>query len=366
MSDKIKGSVFLYCFGIKDVLSSSSNVAGIQVQMSFWAKTFVKQGWDVYTFTDKQTRDIDGIHFIKSYKSKLLHRLHLQLVQDLMACIRCVRTKPDIVIHRGASRSLYFLSKLCRRKHIKLIMFGASDVNFVPGKGRVAGSTHNTELYQKALSRIAYFVTQNNEQQVALLKYYGKSSLVLPNIWLQNDVAEQISEKHYDAIWISNLRPLKRAEWFVSLAKECLQYQFAIVGGPSKIEYYNQIEQSASDVKNLSFLGPKSFIEVNALLSQSRILVCTSEFEGFPNTFLQAWAHNVPVISTVNPSHIITEYSLGYCVSDVSELKAKFIEMVNDDAEYKRMQSNVVKYFSEAHSAEIAYTKLMKYLSALR
>lgn len=355
-------TVFLHCSGIDDVLSGSSKVAGIQVQMSFWARTFVKQGWNVYTFTDKQTREVDGIHFIKTYNSKLLYRLHLQLVQSLMACVRCIRIKPDIVVHRGASRSLFFLSKLCKRNHIQLIMFGASDSDFVPDKEIVGGNALNRKQYQKSLSQIEYFVTQNNEQQVALLKYYGKNSLVLPNIWLQNDVAELTSGKRYEAIWVSNLRPLKRAEWFVALAKEYPQYQFAIVGGPSKQEYYNQIEQSASDVKNLSFLGSKSFVEVNSLLSQSRILVCTSEFEGFPNTLLQAWAHCVPVISTVNPSGIITEYSLGYCVNDVSELKTKFIEMANDGFEYKRMQSNVIKYFSEAHSADIAYFKLMQYL----
>lgn len=357
-------TVLLYCSGIDDVLSGSSKVAGIQVQMSFWARTFVKQGWKVYTFTDKQKRDIDGIHFIKTYKSKLLYRLHLQLVQDLMNCIRCIKLHPDIVICRGASRSLFLLSKLCRRNHIQLVMFGASDVNFVPEKCKIAGSSHNTELYQKALSQIEYFVTQNKEQHDTLMKYFGKNSMVLSNIWLQDEAKEQTLKKLYDAIWIANLRPLKRAEWFIALAKEFPQNEFAIVGGPSKIEYYNQIEKSASDVKNLSFLGPKSFTEVNSLLSQSRILVCTSEFEGFPNTFLQAWAHSVPVISTVNPSNIITEYSLGHCVNDVSELKTKFIEMVNNDVEYKRLQSNVAKYFSEAHSAERAFSKLIKHLGA--
>lgn len=355
-------TVLLYCSGIDDVLLGSSTVAGIQVQMSFWAHTFVKQDWKVYAFTDKQTRNIDGIHFIKTYKSKLLHRLHLEFVQDLMNCIGCIKIHPDIVIYRGASRSLFLLSKLCRCNHIQLVMFGASDRDFVPGKEIVGGSSLNRKQYQKSLNQIEYFVTQNNEQQASLLKYYGKDSMVLSNIWLQDEVKEQTSEKLYDAIWISNLRPLKRAEWFITLAKEFPQNEFAIVGGTSKIEYYNQIEQSASDVKNLSFLGPKSFTEVNSLLSRSRILVCTSEFEGFPNTFLQAWAHSVPVISTVNPSSIITEYSLGCCVNDVSELKAKFIEMVNDEAEYKRMRSNVVKYFSEAHSADWAYSKLIQYL----
>lgn len=354
--------VFLFCNGIDDVLSGSSKVAGIQVQMSFWTRTFVKHGWTASTFSDKQSHDIDGIHFIKTYKSNLLCRLHLQLVQDFMNCIRCIKIHPDIVICRGASRSLSFLSKLCRHNHIQLVMFGASDSDFVPGKEIVGGSSLNRKLYQKSLSKIDYLVTQNNEQQAALLRYYGKNSLVLPNIWLQDEAKKQISKKLYDAIWISNLRPLKRAEWFVALAEEYPQYEFAIVGGPLDIEYYNQIKQSVSDIKNLSFLGSRSFVDVNRLLPKCRILVCTSRFEGFPNTFLQAWAHNIPVISTVNPSGIITEYSLGHCVNDVSELKTKFIEMMNDESDYKQMQSNVSKYFSEAHSADIAYSKLIQYL----
>ena len=39
---------------------------------------------------------------------------------------------------------------------------------------------------------------------------------------------------------------------------------------------------------------------------KSKILINTSSFEGFPNTFVQAWANGVPVISLkVDPDNII-------------------------------------------------------------
>lgn len=354
--------IFLCCSGIDDVLSGSPKVAGIQVQMSFWAQSFSKQGWEVISFSNKENLPVfDGIRFVRKTKSKWLSRLHLEMIQEFLDCKKCIKTKPDLIIDRGASRSLFPLSMLCRRKKIPLIHFGASDTDFTPGKELVRGSSLNRKLYQKALGKINYFVTQNSEQQDSLLKNYGKKSLVLPNIWVTSK--ECVSEKRYDAVWIANLRPLKRVEWFVDLAKQLPIYRFAIVGGALDKEYYDRVRQSASGIDNLSFLGAKSFEEVNNLLAQSRLLVCTSEFEGFPNTFLQAWASNVPVVSTVNPNNCITEFGLGRVISEVSQLQLAVDDLLNSDELYGRCQQNIKDYFTAHHNAETAYQKVIKFIS---
>lgn len=354
--------VFLFCSGIDDVLSGSSKVAGIQVQMSFWAQSFSKQDWDVISFSNNEESPIfDGIRFVRKTKSRWLSRLHLEMIHEFLDCIKCIKTKPDLIIDRGASRSLFILSMLCRKTNKQLIHFGASDTDFTPGKELVRGSLLNRKLYQKALGKINYFVTQNSEQQDSLLKNFGKRSLVLPNIWVMSKGC--VSEKRFDAVWIANFRPLKRVEWFLDVAKRLPQYRFAIVGGALDKEYYERVLQSASGVDNLSFLGAKSFEEVNYLLAQSRLLVCTSEFEGFPNTFLQAWACNVPLVSTVNPNNCITEFGLGRVISDVSQLQLAIDDLLNSDELYCRCQQNIKDYFTEHHNAETAYQKVIKFIS---
>lgn len=353
-------TVFLFCSGIDNVLLGSTQVAGIQIQMGFWAKAFSEQGWKVYSFSSHGTnQSINDIEFIRESSSRLLSLLHLRILLELCDCWKAViRQKPDLVINRGASRSLFFLECLCRIKKVKLVQFGASDTDFIPKQEIMAGNSLNRKLYQGALRRIKHFVSQNTKQHDALQKYYDKESIILPNIWIPAN--QVVKHKNYDALWIANLRPLKRAEWFVNLAKNLPQNKCAIVGGTLSKEYYDQIRQMASEVNNLSFLGAKSFAEVNYLLAESRLLVCTSEFEGFPNTFLQAWACDVPVVSTVNPNDCITEFGLGKVVENESQLRLAVYELLNTDELYARCQQNIRNYFAAHHDANLAYQKVMK------
>ena len=352
-------SVFLFCSGIDDVLGGSSKVAGIQVQMSFWARIFAKNGWQIMSFSEhQQTTWSDETIFVKRSSSWLCTLFHLQILLELNDCLKCIRRKPTMVITRGASRYLYFLVWLCRMKKVALVHFGASDSDFVPGNELLAGSKANRIMYQKSIKRIDRIVIQNKEQKEALKRYYGKDGLVMSNIWIPKDVDVLI--KRYDAIWIANLRPLKRAEWFVRLSRELPYFRFAIVGGAGKQNYYDSIKTEAEQLNNLDFLGAQSFKKVDELVSQSRLLVCTSEFEGFPNTFLQAWAQDIPVVSTVNPSGVISEFGLGSLIQNEVELSTAVKELLTSYTLYDQCQKNIGNYFAAHHDADKAYLKVME------
>lgn len=350
-------TILLYCFGIDDILDGSSKVAGIQVQMSFWAKTFVKNGWKVFSFSDKPNRIVEGINFIHQ-KSSWLGRHGLSIIEEPFKALRFLRqTKADVVFVRGARRDLYAIRKICNLCNSQLVFLGASDRDFEPGQELILGSGINVKLYRKALKKNDYYITQNKCQSDNLFKYYGKKSVIIPNIWSKSK-SNYSDTKKYAAIWVANLRRLKRAEWFVRLAKELSQYDFAILGGANEKDYYDQIKKETEGLKNLDFLGAQPLEKVSELISQSKILVCTSEFEGFPNTFLQAWAYNIPIVSTVNPSEVITEYNLGNVVQNESELLSSVISLLTSDELYKGYQQNIENYFTINHDADRAYTKI--------
>jgi len=354
-------TIFLYCLGIDDVLSGSSKVAGIQVQMSFWASTFAKHGWRAYSFTNQGTRDIDGIHFIQK-KNTWLDRHGLSILQDAINAFSYLRkTKADVVFLRGARRDLFFLQCASRFTKTKVVFLGASDKDFIKGEELDIGNPINMKLFRNALSRNKYNIPQNQFQSDMLHKNYGRDGLILTNIWPSNN-QKKIHEKKYDAIWVANLRGLKRAEWFLDLAERMPDCRFAIVGGVNEQDYYDLIEKKASALPNIDFLGAQPFDEVNNLLRQSKFLVCTSEFEGFPNTFLQAWANKVPVISTVDPSELIKTYNLGKFIANESELLDVFININKDSDWYDKCQTDIADYFYEHHDADMAYDKIIHYL----
>lgn len=352
-------TIFLYCFGIDDVIMGSPNVAGIQVQMSFWAKTFVRNGWNVYSFSSHKSQTLEGIHFLRK-KSSWLARHGMSIIEEPLDAIRFIRkSKSDMVFVRGGRRDLFAINNACRLLRSKLVFLGASDRDFEPGKELILGTGINLKLYHKALKAICYYITQNQYQADNLLRYYGRESIIIPNIWQMAEV-ENDNERTYAAVWVANLRRLKRAEWFINLAKQLPQYRFAIAGGVNEQDYYNIIKAETANVSNLDFLGPQSLNAVNELLSKSKLLVCSSEFEGFPNTFLQAWAYGVPVISTVNPSGFITEFGLGKVVSDENELFNATTELMNDNELYEQCRQNIKSYFLAHHDAETAYKKIME------
>jgi glycosyltransferase involved in cell wall biosynthesis len=351
--------VLIWSTAVGDFVDGDKSVGGIAVQLYFWAQIFAKKGWQVTTLTHSKSFIKDDIAFKRVRRHKKFKILHewLSVFREMLL------VRPHIVISRGAGRISYPLAIVSRWFGVKFVFFGASDVNFEPGKELIAGGEHNRKLWHKAVKKIKYIVVQNAHQQETLKKNYQKDSLMLFNLWGEAKTVK-IPDFQTDVVWVANLRRLKRADWMVNAAKALPQYDFTIVGGRTgqEPEYYDEIEKMSSGISNLHFLGKKSFAETNAIVSQSRLLCCTSTFEGFPNTFLQAWAFGIPVVSTVNPSDVITTNNLGVVVEAEDGFRAALQSMLSNTEEYKRKCMAVEDYFEQHHSPEVNYQKLVEYL----
>ena len=331
---------------------------GIAVQLFFWSKVFEDHGWNVFSVSTQQRPTKYGISFLKIGKSKLDF-----FIEWIKVAYAIKKTHSHLIIFRGADRRTFPIALASKLLKTKFLFFAASDVNFVPGKELIHGVKFNRKLYQKSIRYIPYIVAQNSYQQQTLLENYRKTCLVLPNIWLGNETNIVSSEKSIDVIWVANFRRLKRAEWMVEAAKNNPHLRFALIGRPSSnLNYYKQIEQECSELENVSFYGPLGFDHVNALVAQSRLLACTSEFEGFPNTFLQAWAYSIPVVSTVDPSNVIERNNLGKVVKDEVQFNDAIMHLLNHKEDYDGICKKINEYFLSHHSPERNFSILMNYI----
>lgn len=351
--------VIIWNTGIDYLIAGQGAVGGLTVQLYFWAKTFVSRGWKVYSFSNKKKCSLEGIHFWYLWKYRFVDII-CNFFSSLYVLL-CIR--PEIIVCRGADRSLFWVALFAKIVRAKCLFFGASDVNFVVGKDTLVGNKINTLLYRRSLSFVSHIIVQNEMQKKSLQTNYYRDSLVIPNIWL-NKSTESDKIKIYDVLWVANMRRLKRPEWFISLAKGMPNCKFAMVGGVTlgDRDYFLQIKKLAEDVDNLHFLGAMPFAEVNKLFTKVKILVCTSEYEGFPNTFLQAWSNGVPVVSTVDPNHLISSKSLGYYVKAEKELRSKVELLLKDISTYEALSYNIKDYFEQSHSATNAFNLLMNYI----
>lgn len=348
--------VIIWTSGIDDLLSQKEGyVGGITVQMMFWALTFVEEHWTVFSFTNHNSRNFMNLNFLKFPQFKYL-KIVFEAVYTTYVLIKI---RPDLIIIRGASRTLFILSHLSSLMKIKLVFFGASDVNFIKGKEGIGGSEYNKKLFRKGLEKTAKIVVQNKEQAICLYQNYKKDSITIPNIWLSKEVNFKSDE---NIIWIGSFRALKRPEWFVSLANNFPQEQFIIAGYPLDKDLYDSCKLRSNSISNISFLGPVTFEESEKLFEKAKVLICTSEYEGFPNTFLQAWSRNIPVIATVDPNNLLSQKRMGVLVKNEVELKQSLKFFLNKKDYRTEIKRNISDYFEKNHNPKSHIKSLLTYI----
>jgi glycosyltransferase involved in cell wall biosynthesis len=234
-------------------------------------------------------------------------------------------------------------------------------VNFVPNKEAIYGKRINRKLYQKAVPLFGKIIAQNEYQQKTLLENYKRQALVLPNVW--GIVPQHSTDISCDVIWVANFRKLKRAEWVVDIAKKMPDINIIMVGdGGSDVEYLKSIVHSINSVHNIQYLGKRSFAETNTLIKNSKVLICTSEFEGFPNTFIQAWSFGHPVVSTVDPNNVIKTNNLGYVADNVNDMISALHNLIYSESDYKTKSNKIREFFMKSYSSSNKFAELIKYI----
>jgi glycosyltransferase involved in cell wall biosynthesis len=156
-------------------------------------------------------------------------------------------------------------------------------------------------------------------------------------------------------LWIANLKKLKQPEIFVRLAKDLLDQsgvEFIMIGAPAISKWFSKLEEEIKLVDNLNFRGSLPQEDVNKLLAESHILVNTSLYEGFSNTFIQSWMREVPVITlNVNPDRIFDQHKIGFCADgEYSKLLYFTKRLINDPSLLSEAAQYSRQFAFEYHS----------------
>lgn len=340
---------------IYDLYKERGLIGGIAVQMSFWAQTFLDNGWSVYSISNKESTRLNGINFFKIPYIPVLNIV----IEFIYSFFYVIIIRPDVIVLRGANRYLAFLSLWAKLFSVRLIFFGASDVNFQYEKEGI-NRKHDRILYRFGLRNTDYFVAQNKVQYDLLINEYNKKNIItIPNIWLKQD---QDNQQRDVILWVANFRQLKRPQLFIQLARDFPQYQFVMIGGWLDKDLFDDCKREADKLQNLEFMGAQSFMNVNKEFARAKYFICTSEIEGFPNTFLQSWSNSIPIITTFDPSSLVLNKRLGLVVKSYEELKDAVLLIESDKKLYADLQKNINDYFELSHNAVTQYDMLKSFL----
>jgi len=269
--------------------------------------------------------------------------------------------KPDVIYHQVGCAYTGIAAYYCQKNNCNMVWHIASDIDVQKWNKKITRNIVFRYIEKKMLEygirRAKYIVGQTDYQGEQLEKNYGRtlSALVLNFHPFPKEIIDKSGP--VTVVWIANFKRLKQPQVFVKLARSFLDIpdvQFKMIGSPPQEEDWRKdIMSEIDELNNLEYLGKLSQDEVNEQLAKSHILVNTSEYEGFSNTFIQAWMREVPVVGfNVNPDGVFDNNKLGCFSNGVYDTLVQQIKLLISDTSYREEIAARVKAFSFEHYSE--------------
>ncbi len=348
-------------------------IGGAELQIRYLVR-YAKSEYEIhYIFCDngKEIKNEDNIFLcpIKRRKYKLIGQAWFTYWREISDQLN--RIKPDVIYTRLGSSWLYFAEKYSYDHGITHIHAIASDYDLLrKAMSKLYPFAMPVENYliNKGIRNGTKFIAQNNFQKNTLMSRFGKDSLLVKQMTPLCDVKKDWNKlpKKITIAWIANLKPTKRPELFIQLCDELKEISSSIrciMVGALNQAYTEMLTKAVNDYPFFSYTGQLLQEKVYDLLDEAYILVNTSTYEGFSNTYVQAWMRGCVVMaSESNPDNIITDNNIGYVDASIQELANKIKYLVGNKNELVRMCRVAHDYAVENHSLESNITKVLDYL----
>ena len=201
---------------------------------------------------------------------------------------------------RGAPRLAIATAVGCKLLRKPFIFCVANDADLQPENLKERYGVAIRWLYNWVLQTAETVIAQTERQQSLLKSKYSRDSIQIPNGYGLPSRKKLIPHANREFIlWVGSSDPKqKRPEEYLNLAEQLPDFNFMMVSKPtSDLEYHNELQKKAQSIDNLRFVGAVAPDEIHEYYRQAKLLVNTSIYEGFPNTFLESWRFETPVVS---------------------------------------------------------------------
>lgn len=324
-------------------------IGGAELQQVIVARGLVRRGYPVsmicLNFGQADRVEVDGIVVHRAYRPTEGLPVLRFLWPRLTSIWNCLaRAGADIYYQRAASMLTGVMAAHARRHGRKSIFAVAGDPMIRFARDRW--------IYEYGVRHADRIVVQNEAQEQLIRSQYGRDSVLIPNCYQPSAGGQPTGAPR--VLWVSTIRRLKRPELFLDLAEALPGQRFTMVGGPGGGEHrlYGEIRDRASTIDNLEFVGFVPYAEAARYFDNASLFVNTSDTEGFPNTFLQAWARRVPTVSFIDCGARANGGSVGVTVDSFPELVRRVSQLLERESERCELGAMSEAYVRKNHFPE--------------
>lgn len=353
----------------------SERVGGVEIQTFLIAKYLFARGWDVHFIAATHHHEkidaeemYEGIHIHWIMKRGLFSFFR----RDIIAKLKQIA--PHVIYQRG--RSLFTSSPsavVYARKHSKKLVYHCAENSDTMKNFNLKQVWHSDKFFIKkwilgihaALADL-FFIRTIKYSHLIIVQTHRQASQFGSVFHRDTHLvrsSHEIPQPPFDkpapkvVFWIAHAGRRKRPELFVELAGKLANETavFIMAGTLPHEDLRQEIFSAMKGLTNIEYIGPLNWQQANSMFAKASVFINTTlpDREGFPNTYLQAWMHETPVVTLdCDPDDIIEKNHLGFHSVTFDKLVEHVRLLLHDENLRVTLGHNARRYAMENHSME--------------
>jgi glycosyltransferase involved in cell wall biosynthesis len=263
--------------------------------------------------------------------------------------------KVDIYIDFIASPRLSLLYLLQRLYQKKYIFLTGSDSD-VTKKYKKLENTIFYWFYYLGLKNADAVISQIPKHVEILRQLHRIPSYLVLSPYFE--IKQSVQKKKDYILWVGRAATYKNPDGYMALAERFPNEKFIMICNDSPFDKNCKglIRNKLAKLKNVKYISYVPYPEISNYMERAKILVNTSTFEGFPNTFIEAASKHTPILSlNVDPNGMFSNYRGGICCGGNFDyfLKA-FKILVGNEEKRVELGKNAFDYAQMNHQLDDA------------
>jgi len=356
--------VGLKCYDLLTDAPTPRYIGGIENQLVLLGRGLAERAYAVsfVTFDHGQPDGVchNDIRIYKAFRSKggipIVRFVHPRWT-GLRAAL--ARADADVYCQMGAGCETGQVALWCGQRQKRFVFATASDANCLPDLPSLK-SRREKWLYRYGLSKAETVISQTRRQYDMLLNHYRRPSEIL-RAFTRCDSGHSVpgvSPDRRRVLWIGRICPEKRPHLLVDLSRDLPGCTVDVIGDANvDNQYVQDFRREAARCPSIVLHGKVSQERLDAMYSEAALLISTSEMEGFPVIFLEAWSRGIPVLSTFDPDGVIADHGLGWHESDMERFTITLRKVTDSPEERREASDAALSYYLAHHTVDAAVAR---------